>query len=134
MARAVRAYVHSKKHLILTRDVVTKCSETRVMIKSYVKLYGPSLDKGIDAMDELLSNFKKRFRNGKMVSAIISFVDPSIDFSTGKLIRDGKETLGRYDYVIEWIEPPSIEQVRDLIRHIDQALEQTGCKYTITTG
>ncbi len=104
------------------------------MIKSYVKLYGPSLDRGIDAMDGLLSDFKKRFRSGKMVSAIISFVDPSIDFSTGKLIRDGMETLGRYDYVIEWIEPPSIEQVRDLIRHIDQALEQTGCKYTITTG
>jgi hypothetical protein len=60
------------------------------MIKSYVKLYGPSLDKGIDAMDELLSNFKKRFRNGKMVSAIISFVDPSIDFSTGKLIQTAR--------------------------------------------
>jgi len=37
------------------------------MIKSYVKLYGPSLDKGIDALDEILSNFKKWFRNGKMV-------------------------------------------------------------------
>jgi len=104
------------------------------MIKSYIKLYGPSLDKGIDAMDKLLSNFKKRFRNGKMVSTIITFVDPSVDLSTGKLIRDGKETLGKYDYVIEWIDPPSIEQVRDLIRHIDQALDQTGCKYTITTG
>jgi hypothetical protein len=69
-----------------------------------------------------------------MVSTIVSVVDPSIDYGTGKLIRDGKETLGRYDYVIEWIEPSSIEQVRDLIRHIDQALDQTGCKYTITTG
>jgi len=60
-------YAHSERHLILTRSVVTKCSETRVMIKSYVKLYGPSLDKGIDALDEILSNFKKWFRNGKMV-------------------------------------------------------------------
>ena len=127
-------YTHSEKHLILTRNVVTKYGETRVMIKSYVKLYGPSLDKGIDAMDELLSNFKKWFRNGRMVSTIISFVDPSIDYGAGKLIRDGKETLGRYDYVIEWVNPPSIEQVRGLIRHIDQALEQTGCRYTIATG
>jgi hypothetical protein len=70
------------------------------MIKSYVKLYGPSLDKGIDAMDELLRNFKKWFRNGKMVSPIVSVVDHSIDYGTGKLIRDGKETLGRYDYAI----------------------------------
>jgi hypothetical protein len=62
------------------------------MIKSNVKLYGPSLDKGIDAMDELLSNFKKWFRNGKMVSTIVSVVDPSIDYGTGKIIRDGKET------------------------------------------
>lgn len=113
---------------------MTKYGETRVMIKSYVKLYGPSLDKGIDAMDELLSDFKKWFRNGRMVSAIVSVVDPSIDYGAGKLIRDGKETLGRYDYVIEWVNPPSLEQVRVLIRHIDQALEPTGCKYTITTG
>ena len=112
-------YAHSERHLILTRSVVTKYGETRVMIKSYVKLYGPSLDKGIDAMDELLGNFKKWFRNGRMVSAIVSVVDPSIDYGAGKLIRDGKETLGRYDYVNERIEPPSIEQVRDLIRHID---------------
>lgn len=97
-------------------------------------MYGPSLDKSIDAMDKLLSDFKKWFRNGIMVSTIITFVDPSIDFNTGKLIRDGKETLEKYDYVIEWIDPPSIEQVMDLIRYIDQALEQTGCKYTITTG
>ncbi len=57
-----------------------------MIIKSYVKLYGPSLDKGIDAMDELLSNFKKWFRNGRMVSAIVSVVDPSIDYGAGKLI------------------------------------------------
>ena len=104
------------------------------MIKSYVKLYGPSLDKGIDALDEILSSFKKWFRNGRMVSTIVSVVDPSIDYGAGKLIRDGKETLGRYDYVIEWVNPPSLEQVRGLIRHIDQALEQTGCRYTISTG
>ena len=63
--------------------------------------YGPSFYKDIDAMDKLLSNFMKMIRNETMVSTIITSVDPTIIFSTGKLIRDGKETLGKYDYVIE---------------------------------
>ena len=102
-------------------------------MKSYIKLYGPSIDKGIDALDELLKELSKRYQYGDMVSHIVSVVDPAIDLRTGKLIRGGRENLGEYDFVLEWEQEPSFEQVRGLVRQIDEALLYTGCRYTITT-
>ncbi|UCD45490.1 MAG: hypothetical protein JSV27_03085 [Candidatus Bathyarchaeota archaeon] len=102
-------------------------------MKSHVKLYGPSIFRGLEAMDGLLKDLKKRYQYGEMVSHIISQVDPSLDLMTGSLIRGGRESVGEYDYVIEWEQPPTVEQVRSLIRHIDETLAFTGCMYTITT-
>jgi len=102
-------------------------------VKSYIKLYGPSIDKGMEALEELLKDLKKRYQYGEMVSHIISVVDPSLDLITGKLIRDGKEFIGEDDFVIKWEQTPSFDQVRGLIRQIDEALLYTGCRYTITT-
>lgn len=102
-------------------------------MKSYIKLYGPSIDKGIDALDELLKELSKRYQYGDMVSHIVSVVDPDIDLRTGKLIRGGRENLGEYDFVLEWEQEPSFDQVRGLVRQIDEALLYTGCRYTITT-
>jgi hypothetical protein len=102
-------------------------------MKSFIKLYGPSIDKGIEALDDLLKDLKKRYQYGDMVSHIISVVDPSLDLITGQLIRQGREQLGEYDFAVEWDQIPRHEQVRALIRHIDEALLYTGCRYTITT-
>lgn len=103
-------------------------------MRSYIKLYGPSIDKGIDALDELLKELGKRYQYGDMVSHIVSVVDPSLDLRTGKLIRGGRESLGEHDFVVEWEQEPTFEQVRGLIRQIDEALLYTGCRYTITTN
>jgi len=102
-------------------------------VKSYIKLYGPSIDKGMEALEELLKDLKKRYQYGEMVSHIISVVDPSLDLLTGQLIRGGKEFLGEDDFVVKWEQIPSFDQVRGLIRQIDEALLYTGCRYTITT-
>lgn len=102
-------------------------------MKSYVKLSGPSLDKGIDALNVLVKEFQKRYPYGKMVTHIISIIDPSIDLQTRESIEAGRGILGEYDFVFEWKETPQFEQVRSLIRSIDEALLYTGCKYTITT-
>ncbi len=102
-------------------------------MRSYIKLYGPSIDKGIDALDELLKELSKRYQYGDMVSHIISVVDPSLDLRTGKLIRGGRESLGDHDFVVEWEQEPTFEQVRGLVKQIDEALLYTGCRYTITT-
>ena len=102
-------------------------------MRSYIKLYGPSIDRGLDALDELLKDLSKRFQYGDMVSHIISVVDPSLDLLTGKLIRGGREGLGDHDFVVEWVQEPTFDQVRGLIKQIDEALLYTGCRYTITT-
>ena len=68
-----------------------------------------------------------------MILHAISTVDPSIDMVTGDLVQDGQEELGDYDYVVGWNRKPTVEQVRGLIRQVDEALLYTGCRYTITT-
>jgi len=102
-------------------------------MKSYVKLYGPSIDKGLQSLYDLMKELGKRYQYGEMVSHIVSVIDPSLDLLTGKLIRKGKLNLGEYDFVVEWAQTPDMEQVRGLIRRIDEALLYTGCRYTITT-
>ena len=102
-------------------------------MKSYIKLYGPSIDKGIEALDELLKDLNKRYPYGESVSHIISVIDPTFDLYTGTLISRGRMQVGDYDYAIEWHQPPKPEEVRPLIRRIDEALLYTGCRYTITT-
>jgi hypothetical protein len=102
-------------------------------MRSYIKLYGPSIDKGLDGLDDLLKNLGKGYPYGDMVTHIISIVDPSLDLMTNKLVSGGRELLGECDYVIEWSQIPNHEQVRSLIKRIDSALLYTGCRYTIVT-
>ncbi|MEM0084789.1 MAG: hypothetical protein QW743_06975 [Candidatus Methanomethylicia archaeon] len=102
-------------------------------MRSYIKLYGPSIDRGLEALDKLMKNITKLYPYGEAIQQIVSVIDPSIDLKTGKSIRGGRELIGDYDYVIEWINTPTIEQLRSLIRKIDEALLYTGCRYTITT-
>jgi hypothetical protein len=102
-------------------------------MKSYIKLYGPSIDRGIEALEERFRDLNRHFPYGDMILHAISLVDPSIDMVTGNLVRNGQEELGDYDYVVEWNQDPTKEQVRGLIRQVDEALLYTGCRYTITT-
>jgi hypothetical protein len=102
-------------------------------MKSYIKLYGPSIDRGYTALTDLVKNLGKRYQYGDMVSHIVSVIDPTIDLITGKLIRRGVQILGEYDFVVEWEGRPKMDQVRGLMRQIDEALLYTGCRYTITT-
>lgn len=102
-------------------------------MKSFIKLFGPSIDKGLDALNNLIKDLNKRYQYGEIVSHIVSVIDPSIDLLTGTFIRKGREELGEYDFFFEWKQTPTAEQVRGLIQRIDEALLYTGCRYTITT-
>jgi hypothetical protein len=102
-------------------------------MKSYIKLYGPSIDRAFDALEERFRELSRHFPFGKVILHAISIVDPDIDMVTGNLVRGGREELGDYDYAVEWNLEPTMEQVRGLIRQVDEALLYTGCRYTITT-
>jgi len=102
-------------------------------MKSYIKLYGPSIDRAIEALEERFRDLNRHFPYGKVILHAISLVDPSIDMVTGDLVQEGREELGDYDYAVEWNQEPTVEHVRGLIRQVDEALLYTGCRYTITT-
>ena len=102
-------------------------------MKSYLKLYGPSIDKGIEALDGRFNEIKQHHPYGDVIYHAVSIIVPSYDMETEQLVREGREELGDYDFVVEWKQDPTIEQVRGLIRQVDEALMYTGCKYTITT-
>ena len=80
-----------------------------------------------------LNKLDKQYPYGDIIYHAISKVVPSHDVLTGQLVREGKEELGEYDFVVEWNQVPTMEQVRGLIRQVDQALLYTGCMYMITT-
>lgn len=100
-------------------------------MKSYIKLFGPSIDKGIEALEDLIKDMRKRLHLGERVPYIVPVIDPSIDLQTGEYLS--YQQLGEFDFFFEWFDPPNKEHVRDLIRRIDEALLYTGCRYTITT-
>lgn len=88
-----------------------------VAMKSYLKLYGPRIDDALDALQELASSFPE-----------VTKGEP-----TRAMIRKGEAIMGDYDFYFEWATEPTPEKVRLLIFRIDEALEDTGCKYTIST-
>jgi hypothetical protein len=103
------------------------------MAISYIKLYGPSIFKGQQALENLIEDFGKKIEYGDMILHVVSVINPSLDLLTGELFGGGQFTIGEYDFAFEWKESPSKEQVKKLIQRIDDALLYTGCRYTITT-
>lgn len=49
------------------------------------------------------------------------------------IISESGEALGEYDFFFEWLKRPSMEQLNELIKRVDGALEPLGCLYSITT-
>lgn len=77
---------------------------------TFLRLFGPSLADAIKILDSEIT--------GK-----IPGIQPD---SRGILI-------GKYDYVIEWLNIPSFSDIIDLLEKIDLALENSGVIYRVTT-
>lgn len=127
------------------------------MTRSYVKLYGPPLLKGLKALE------KVAIEMSETVEMIIRFYDvalPTLSYDIYledpdlkveelsnillpevpleveekvRLISRASDALGNYDFFFEWGREPTKEQVLELIEKIDKALAKCGCKYTIIT-
>ena len=98
-------------------------------MRSCLKLYGPKIADALSALEEMVEEIQE----DTTMSRIVVTTDPSIDLMTEQMINDGAQTLGEYDYVIEWRAAPAPRNLRKLIRKIDQGLIPTDCRYTITT-
>ena len=102
--------------------ITTKVPKTNVLIYNFdspevtgvaytfLRIYGPSLSEAIRILDLEIT--------GK-----ISGIQPD---SRGILI-------GKYDYVIEWLNVPTVNDIIELLDKIDTALKKSGVIFKVTT-
>ena len=118
-------------------------------MKSYIKLYGPSVMKGLRALEKVAAEMPEcSFWHAAMPMTLsyMGYDDSAHDefFArwgyTGaqrerlhRMISKSGHTLGDYDFFFEWHTDPTWEQIQTLIEKTDEALKDTGCTYTITT-
>ena len=129
-------------------------------MKSYIKLYGPAVMKGLRALEKVAVGMPECSfwhvaipDNLPYLGHEYVFAHPEAEqyysnlqlaFSAGssveiprerlhKMISKSGHTLGDYDFFFEWHADPTWQQIEELIEKIDEALKDTGCTYTITT-
>jgi len=131
-----------------------------ILMKSYVKLYGPPLLKAIKALEKIAIGMPEvcimdhtiaaGISVPQMSRSVMGMTDATLDtqeavmaFFGGEgaitekrcstIVSKSGESLGEHDFYFEWFTKPTMKQVEDLIERIDGALEPLGVKYTITT-
>jgi len=122
-------------------------------MKSYVKLYGPSVSEAIVALRKVAIDFPEVCIMDTGISAaqdvtasgfgsldtpesIQSFFGGEKAISEERcdnIISKSGESLGEHDFFFEWFQKPSVAQVEELIIKIDEALVPTKARYTMTT-
>jgi hypothetical protein len=86
-------------------------------MRSYIKIYGPPIDKAITELQKLAEELPN-ISNGKISRSVV---------------LSGEIMIGDYDFAFEWVKKPDEKQVRHLIFKIDESLRDLGCRYTIAT-
>ncbi|MHA1976262.1 MAG: hypothetical protein ACW98F_02645 [Candidatus Hodarchaeales archaeon] len=76
---------------------------------TFLRIYGPSLSQAI-----------------KLLNTVVTYKVPGIQPSKGIL-------LGKYDFVIEWLRIPTVNDIISLLEQIDSILKITGVIYKVTT-
>lgn len=131
-----------------------------ILMKSYVKLYGPPLLKALRALEKIAVGMPEVCIMDTAIAAglsvpqvgrsVMGMTDATLDTQEGimtffggegaisekrcsTIVSKSGESLGEYDFYFEWFTKPTMKQVQDLIERIDGALEPLGVKYTITT-
>jgi len=122
-------------------------------MKSYVKLYGPSVSKAIVALRKVAIDFPEvcimdtgiaaaqnvtasGFGSLDTPESIQSFFGGEKAISEERcdnIISKSGESLGEHDFFFEWFQKPSVAQVEELITKIDEVLVPTKARYTMTT-
>jgi hypothetical protein len=84
-------------------------SEIKGVAYTFFRIYGPSLSQAIDILNKKIS-------------------EKILDIRPSKGIL-----LGKYDYVIEWLRIPTVNEIIVLLEQIDDVLKETGVTYKVTT-
>lgn len=130
---------------------------------TYVKLYGPPLLESITALEKIALDTPEVCIMDSLIEQYYPPASPmtfgtaggaeghethggtwaqnyfqpiSMDITIERcdtIISKSGETLGEYDFYFEWFKEPSMEQLRDLIKKIDETLKPLGVRYSLTT-
>ena len=119
------------------------------MVMSYIKIYGPPILNAIKALEAVAVDMSKatslKFShkclpypshgNTRGWDAYVKTMERTyVDcYEPVRLISEGHQQLGEYDFFFDWDKNPSMAQVEELLGKIDEALADLGCYYTITT-
>ena len=126
-------------------------------MRSSIRLYGPSISKAITALEHVATEmpdcsiwhhemppelpfaspddalFEEYIYGSGLMPAGYRTADLPTRRKVHKLISKAGNTLGDDDFMFEWHVTPTADQLRTLIAKIDEALQDTGCRYTIST-
>ena len=86
-------------------------------MKSYIKIYGPPIEKAIRELKKLADDLPSISKGEISHSVILS----------GEIMK------GDFDYAFKWVTEPDEDQLLCLIFNIDETLNDLGCRYTIVT-
>jgi hypothetical protein len=99
-------------------------------LKSYVKLFGPNIDQALTELENLANDFSQ-IDDGK--SAGIKHEEKRGFLS--RLFGGEKEQpiIGDFDFAFSWHADPTIDDMIEFVKHIDEKLEPIKTRYTITS-
>lgn len=112
---------------------------------SYVKIIGPPYEESIHMLERISLDMPEVC----IMNTILLHGNPVLDSldwiynymknwgdvkyeECDRIISDSGHSLGDYDFYFEWFQEPSMEQLNKLTGKIDDALNETGARYTIT--
>jgi len=117
-------------------------------MKSHIKIYGPPVLDAIMALEKVSVDLPEVCIMDKLIERdYAGFNDPEyvrgyweetlnalIDVKRcGTIISKSEESIGENDFVFEWFAEPTLDQLKALIKQVDDALAPLDVRYTITT-
>jgi len=81
-------------------------------IYSFIRIHGPSISKAIRAIEEVVSCLETTNTLESLKSSVL---------------------IGEFDYAFEWDHMPTVNELNEVLKAIDEKVESTGALYTITT-
>jgi hypothetical protein len=127
-----------------------------IKMKTFVKIYGPPVLKSIEALEKIALDMPEVCIMDQSLQAVLGMkfersqvYDYTSETASGAeryfradniskercstIISKSGEALGEYDFFFEWFKKPTVEEIRELIGKIDNALEPLGSIYTVVT-
>ncbi|MFP3951424.1 MAG: hypothetical protein ACLFVP_04710 [Candidatus Bathyarchaeia archaeon] len=119
-------------------------------IRSYIKIYGPPVLAAINGLEKLATdmpevcimdtiiygtpNWSEVYANPSEVQDYFNRLPGGVAYERcDSIISEKGEMLGEYDFFFEWFKEPTMDELNEMIKNIDEVLTPLGCKYTITT-